>query len=114
MSPIEEDEDDYEIDEEYEFVEEKETDDEEHNIEFALQRLTRLSSNKVPSNYKEYGDKYFDKYSINSKRVVLKIPLEVFHERLIHHFDIRFKKMILNGHKEQNLIKSQRIYKVNH
>ena len=39
-----------------------------------------------------YYENYFKKYSVGNKRIVRKLPLEVFHERLIHHFDIRFKK----------------------
>ena len=28
----------------------------------------------------------------NGERVVRKLPLDVFQERLVHHFDIRFKE----------------------
>ena len=69
-----------------------EDDDEDDDVPFALTRLNRLSNTNVPSNYTEYTDKYFDKYTIEGKRLVSKLPLDVFQERLIHHFDIRFKK----------------------
>ena len=35
---------------------------------------------------------YFKKYALDGKRVVSKLPHEVFQERLIHHFDTRFKR----------------------
>ena len=34
---------------------------------------------------------------VDGKRVVAKIPLTKFQERLMHNFDTRFKKMMLNG-----------------
>jgi hypothetical protein len=61
-------------------------------LPFALQRLT--SNENSTGNYSRYEKNFFDKYSIGGKRVISKMPLEVFQERLalIHHFDIRFKK----------------------
>ena len=58
-------------------------------IPFALQRLT--SNDKSSSNHTKYEKNFFNKYSLGGKRVVSKLPLEIFQERLIHHFDIRFK-----------------------
>ena len=92
MCPFEESDDDYEIDEEYDNDMDDDKDDDEDNIEFALRRLNRLKSTQVPCNYTQYDKKYFNKYTVEGKRIVSKIPLKVFHERLIHHFDIRFKK----------------------
>ena len=62
------------------------------NVPFALTRLNRLSSTNIPTNYTEYDANYFNKYTVDNKCQVSKIPLKVFQERLIHHFDIRFKK----------------------
>jgi len=73
----------------------KDDDDDDYDegdVPFAITRLNRLSSMSVPSNYTEYEDNFFNKYSVEGKRVVSKLPLNVFQERLIHHFDIRFKK----------------------
>ena len=80
------------IDNDYDEDDDDEDDDDDDDVPFALTRLNRLSSTKVPTNYTEYPDKYFNKYSVDNKRHVSKIPLEIFQERLIHHFDIRFKK----------------------
>ena len=33
-----------------------------------------------------------DKYTINGKRVVKNMSLSIFQDRLVEHFDIRFKK----------------------
>ena len=61
-------------------------------IPFAIDRLISNKQEVTNSNYTHYSKDYFQKYSLNGKRVVAKLPLEVFQERLIHHFDIRFKK----------------------
>ena len=58
-------------------------------IPFAIQRL--ISNDKCSNNHTKYEKDYFKKYSLGGKRVVSKIPLDIFQERLIHHFDIRFK-----------------------
>ena len=34
----------------------------------------------------------FVKYEVDGKRIVRKMPLHLFQERLVEHFDIRFKK----------------------
>ena len=60
------------------------------DVPFALTRLNRLSSANVPNNYVEYEENHFNKYTVDGKRQVSKIPLKEFQERLIHHFDIRF------------------------
>ena len=59
-------------------------------IPFALQRLT--NNKKSSSNYTRYETDHFKKYSIGGKRIVSKIPLDIFQERLIHHFDLCYKK----------------------
>ena len=64
----------------------------DEDVPFALTRLNRLSSTNKPSNYTEYDANFFNKYTVENKRQVSKLPLKVFQERLIHHFDIRFKK----------------------
>lgn len=60
-------------------------------LPFALDRLTRNKEN-VTNNHTTYQKDYFKKYSLGGKRVVSKIPLDIFQERLVHHFDLRFKK----------------------
>ena len=92
MCPLEESDDEYEIDDEDDNDDEDNNDDDEGNIEFALRRLSRLKSTQVPCNYTQYKKNYFNKYTVDGKRILSKMPLKVFHERLIHHFDIRFKK----------------------
>ena len=37
----------------------------------------------------------FDKYSINGKIIVAKMPLKLFRQCLINHFDIRYKMNII-------------------
>ena len=60
------------------------------DMPFALIRLNRLLSTDLPTNYTGYNETYFNEYTIEEKRIVLKMPLEVFQERLLHHFDSRF------------------------
>ena len=60
-------------------------------IPFSMQRLNRHEDSVVINPGTEYGPDYFEKYMIKGKRIVRKLPLHVFQERLVHHFDIRFK-----------------------
>ena len=66
------------------------------SMPFALQRLhsntkkcndIEIDSNELPTNKSTY-----DKYTIDGKRVVKNMPLSIFQDRLVEHFDIRFKK----------------------
>ena len=66
--------------------------DDEMEIPFSMQRLNRHSNDPKSNNATKYDDKFFDKYTTNGKRIVRKLPMSVFQERLIHHFDIRFKR----------------------
>jgi hypothetical protein len=66
--------------------------DDEVEIPFSIERLNRHSNEPNSSNATKYEDNFFDKYSNNGKRIVRKLPMHIFQERLIHHFDIRFKK----------------------
>ena len=59
-------------------------------IPFALRRLT--SDDRSSCNHATYETGHFNECSKDGKRVLSKIPLNVFQERLIHHFDLRFKK----------------------
>ena len=34
----------------------------------------------------------YEKYTVNNKRIVSKMPLEIFQQCLVNHFDIRFKQ----------------------
>jgi len=61
------------------------------DIPFSMQRLNRHEDSVVISPGTEYAPGFFDKYMSKGKRVVRKLPLHVFQERLVHHFDIRFK-----------------------
>lgn len=65
--------------------------DDDIDIPFSMKRLNRHQENQTIHSGFKYDDNYFNKYTKNGKRIVRKIPLEVFQERLIHHFDIRFK-----------------------
>ena len=62
------------------------------DIPFSMQRLNRHEENVEIRPGTEYKEGFFDKHSKNGKRVVRNLPLDVFQERLIHHFDIRFKR----------------------
>ena len=66
--------------------------DDEMEIPFSMQRLNRHSNDPKSNNATKYDDKFFDKYTTNGKRIVRKLPMSIFQERLIHHFDIRFKR----------------------
>ena len=58
---------------------------------FSINRLTKHRSEPKISKGENYSTNFFDKHTVNGKRVVQKMPLQVFQERLVHHFDIRFK-----------------------
>ena len=60
-------------------------------VPFSLDRLTRHNSESTYASGRTYPDKFFDKYTVNGKRSVRKMPLSLFQERLVHNFDIRFK-----------------------
>ena len=62
------------------------------DIPFPIGRLNRHEENEEIRNGNERETGFFDKYSTNGKRVVRKLPLHVFRERLIHRFDICLKK----------------------
>ena len=56
---------------------------------FTIQRL----HSEVKTTGSELGTKISaDKYTINGKRIVKNMPLSIFQDRLVEHFDIRFKK----------------------
>ena len=57
-----------------------------------MQRLNRHDDNEEIRPGTDYGENFFEKYSQQGKRVVRKMPLQIFQERLVHHFDIRFKR----------------------
>jgi hypothetical protein len=64
----------------------------ESSVPFAIDRLNRIQGNSEIRSRQIYATSFFDKYTINNKRIISKMPLKIFQERLIHHFDIRFKK----------------------
>jgi hypothetical protein len=61
------------------------------DVPFAIERLNRLHPGENPVQQPTYDRTIFDKYTVGNKRVVKKMPLKLFQDRLIHHFDIRFK-----------------------
>jgi hypothetical protein len=63
----------------------------ETEVPFAIDRLHDNPSQSNTSNHTKYPETFFNKYTINGKRKVSSMPLKVFQERLIHHFDIMFK-----------------------
>ena len=72
------------------------------DIPFSMQRLNSHEDNEEIRFGTDYDVNFFDKYCHNGKRVVRKIPLEIFQERLVHHFDIRFKTNDLAWPKRKN------------
>ena len=66
--------------------------DDEMEIPFSMERLNRHKDDANTIKTSKYDVNHFDKYTKNGKRVVRKMPLDLFQERLIHHFDIRFKR----------------------
>ena len=69
----------------------EEDNDDEVMTPFAVDRLNRHEDENEEVNATETGSNEFGKYTVDGKRIVRKMPLKVFQERLIHHFDIRFK-----------------------
>ena len=61
------------------------------NTPFAINRLTNHPSENNVASITDYSGNYFNQFSTNGKRIVSKMLLKVFQERLIHHFDIKFK-----------------------
>ena len=63
---------------------------------FTLKRLyskdSRANSNVVIESDTTMKIKSYMKYTVDGKRVIHKMPLSIFQERLIEHFDIRFKR----------------------
>ena len=70
----------------------KDMSDDELEVPFSIDRLNRHDDTPDTINTTKYDDNFFQKYTTNGKRVVRKMPLDVFQDRLIHHFDIRFKR----------------------
>ena len=63
---------------------------------FAINRLHRShdESDKDTANVRgrSISTEDFRKYVVDGKRVVKLMPLEIFQERLVEHFDIRYKQ----------------------
>ena len=66
-------------------------DDLDTEVPFAIDRLTKHPVQKRIVNPTKYPNRFFDRFTVNGKRIVCTMPLKVFQERLIHHFDIKFK-----------------------
>ena len=71
-------------------------------IPFAIQRL--ISNDKCSNNHTKYEKDYFKKYSLGGKRVVSKIPLDIFKNVSFTTSIFDSKIMILNGHKERKIV----------
>ena len=61
------------------------------NVSFAVNRLNRHISGNVTNSTVRVDQNKFSKYTENGFRIVSKMPLDVFRDCLIRHFDIRFK-----------------------
>ena len=64
---------------------------------FAITRLGRsFDSGELPvqdaSNHTNRSPSCFTKYTVNDKRIVSKMPLSLFQNCLVNHFDLHFKK----------------------
>ena len=63
------------------------------SITFAVSRLNsdyHIQEHQVRDNAHHTNIHQFDKYLVDGSRIVSKMPLKVFQDRLVHHFDIRF------------------------
>ena len=80
----------------------------EIDIPFSMQRLNRHEEDNDIRRGTHYVEGFFDKYTKDGKRVVRKMPLQVFQERLVHHFDIRFKRNDLSWPKRRR--KNKEVY----
>ena len=58
---------------------------------FSLNRLNRDLSSFASDNLNSMDDSIFNEFIVNGNRVVNKMPLDLFRQCLINHFDIRFK-----------------------
>ena len=81
-----------ELDEKYEggtsFYDEFDT---PSSVPFSVQRLTSYPSEKYFIRCTDYPENYFNQCMVHGKRVVTKMLLKVFQERLMHNFDTHFK-----------------------
>ena len=62
-----------------------------NNQPFSISRLNRNLSRFANDDNNTIHESIFKEYTINGKRVVNKMPLDLFRQCLINHFDIRFK-----------------------
>ena len=65
-----------------------------NDVPFAINRLNTTNSSHVQEAFEtcpQCNTEQFDKYTVDGKRMVSKIPLKLFQERLVEHFDIRYK-----------------------
>ena len=66
-----------------------------NNTSFAIQRLKTAHKRYPINSYDEHATvktTSFNKYTVNGKRIIRKMPLRKFQERLVEHFDIRFSR----------------------
>ena len=66
---------------------------------FAISRLNGSFRSNSPTNGQEFDIEqdthmsiFCEKYTKDGERIVLKMPLNIFRQCLVNHFDIRFKK----------------------
>ena len=63
---------------------------------FSLVRLNRSIKNAEASNDSTHiHSSLYDDYTVNGRRIVRKMPLELFRQCLINHFDIRFQNNLI-------------------
>ena len=58
---------------------------------FAMNRLNREMTGNISTSNTRVNPQSFHKYTVDGKRVVSKMPLNLFRDCLVRHFDIRFK-----------------------
>ena len=73
---------------------------------FAIRRLNRSFESNISSSTIDHSSIDWSKYSTNGKRIVSKIPFEIFRECLIQHFDIRFKQKSIVWPKRNNIVQT--------
>ena len=64
------------------------------NRNFTMDELMQIQE-KIDIDMKESMEdtsKKYDKYTVDRKRVVVKMPIHLFQQCLVRHFDIRFKR----------------------
>ena len=76
----------------------------ENNTSFATSRLNRsMREYEVSHDGYDLSSVNWDDYTVNGRRIVHKIPFDLFRKLLINHFDIRFKQKSIVWPKRNNV-----------